>query len=215
MDLQIHSFTARSTYSGGNALVFLTTSMFVNSFANTVDNLAQIFAVAAMAGLWLAMWWRLVHNLVTAADPWIGPLIGVGTLAVLVAAVAESPFTLLGAAVLLFTAWLPYMVVESAGQAFRVWGYRSPSPQARLLSLAAQAVVDAAALGGIAVLLVTLGGEGRIGVRLGAALTLAAPSLLARAVHRSRTQPVAATVGRQVSVCREPTATGRQHRPRR
>ncbi|MEU2616159.1 hypothetical protein ABZ570_32015 [Micromonospora sp. NPDC007271] len=213
MDLQIRRFAARNTYSGGNALVFLSTCMLVNSFANTAHNLALIFAVSAMAGLWLAMWWRLVHNLVTAADPWIGPLIGVGALAVLVAALAESPFILLGAAVLLATSWLPYMVAESAGQALRVWAYRSPSPQARLLSLTAQAAVDAAAIGGIAVLLVTLGGEGRIGVRLGAALTLAAPLLLARAVHRSRTQPVAATAGR--SVCREPTATGRYCRPRR
>ncbi|MFE9658370.1 hypothetical protein [Micromonospora sp. NPDC006431] len=191
MDLQIHSFIKRNTYSGANALVFLATSMIVNAFANTAHNLALIFAVSAMAGLWLAVWSRLVHNLVKAADPWISPLIGVATPAVLLAALAESPHTLLGAAVLLFTSWLPYMVAESAGQALRVWAYRSPLPQARLLYLTAQAAVDTAAIGGIGVLLVTLG-DGRT-VRLAAALALTAPLLLARAVHRSQTRRVAAT----------------------
>jgi len=186
MELKILTLAERNTYSSANALAFMVTIMAVLTLAATGGNLGLVFVIAALSGLWLAAWSRLTYNLIEANDRWIGPLISLAVLCCLLAALAESWLTLLGAATLLFACWLPYMVAEWAGQALRVRAYFSESPHAWRVSQAAHSAVDVAAIGGIAVLLATATSDGRLAVRITAALVMTAPLLLSRTIGRVR-----------------------------
>lgn len=186
MELKILTLAERNTYSGANGLAFMVTIMAVLTLAATGDNLGLVLLVAALSGLWLAAWSRLTYSLIEAADRWIAPLVSLAVLCCLLAALAESWLTLLGAATLLFVCWLPYMVGEWAGQALRVWAYLSESPHAWRVSQVAQSALDVAAIGGTAVLLAIASNDGRPGVGLAAALVMTAPLLVSRTMGRVR-----------------------------
>jgi hypothetical protein len=183
MELKILTLAERNTYSGANGLAFMVTIMAVLTVAATGDNLGLVLLVAALSGLWLAAWSRLTYSLIEAADRWIAPLISLAVLCCLLAALAESWLTLLGAATLLFVCWLPYMLAEWAGQRLRVWAYFSESPHARRVSQVAHSVVDIAAIGGTAVLMAATV-DGRVAVRIAAALVMTAPLLVSRTMGR-------------------------------
>lgn len=117
----------RSTYASANGLALLAAVLVVNGLAVTGGNLAIIAVLAVTAGFALAGWSRLLYSLIDAGNRSIGPLVGLVTVAVLLAAWAAGWPLLLGVALLLVVCWLPFMAAESAGQALRVRAYWSNS----------------------------------------------------------------------------------------
>jgi hypothetical protein len=188
----------RNTYSSANALTLPVAVLAVNALAWTSGNVAMVLVVAAVAGLCLAAWSRLLYSLIATANRWIGPLIGLATVGLLLAAVTTSWSAGLGLAVLLFVGWLPFMVAESAGQALRERAYWQQVLRPRgwtqvaygwRLSQWAQAVLDIATIGATAVFLAVAAGGQLPPVRVAATLILIAPLLLSRAADRSGLPP--------------------------
>ncbi|MBV1854565.1 hypothetical protein [Catellatospora tritici] len=183
------TLSERNTYSSANALTLPVAVIAVNVLAVTSGNVAMVLVVAAVAGLCLAGWSRLLYSLVYTANRWIGPLIGSATACLLLAAVTGSWPVLAGVALLLFVCWLPFMVAESAGQALRERAYWSQATYAWRLSQAAQIVIDIATIGATAVFL-AVSADGKLPpVRLAASLILITPLLLSRAADRSGPPP--------------------------
>jgi hypothetical protein len=184
------TLSERNTYSSANALTLPVAVIAVNTLTMTSGNVAMVLVVAAVAGLCLAGWSRLLYSLVYTANRWIGPLIGSATASLLLAAVTGSRPVLPGVALLLFVCWLPFMVAESAGQALRVRAYWSHAAYAWRLSQWAQIVIDIATIGATAMLLAVPADSQLPPVRLAATLILIAPLLLSRAADRSAPPPM-------------------------
>ncbi|MEU0150617.1 hypothetical protein [Micromonospora fulviviridis] len=175
----------RNTYASANGLALLVAVITVNGLAAAGGNLAIISVLAVVAGLTLAGWSRLLYSLIDAGNRSIGPLVGLVTVAMLLAAWAAGWPLLLGIALLLVVCWLPFMAAEAAGQALRVRAYWSNSERLWQAAKVAQTVIDAIALGATAVLLAGPWDGPVPLVRLAATLLMLVPLLLSRAADRS------------------------------
>ena len=165
MDFHALTLGERNTYSGANALAWLVTFMAVAALADSAATFGLVLAVAVAAGLWLTVWSLLVGDLVEAGDRWIGPLVFLATLGCLLAALADSFATLIGAAALLFIFWLPHMAAESAWQAIRVRAFFADARRLPPLTQVVLAAVDVAAFAGTALVLAASYGDGPHGRR--------------------------------------------------
>lgn len=143
------------------------------------------------------------------------------TLGCLLAALADSFATLIGAAALLFIFWLPHMATRVGMAGHLPAGFFADACRLSPLTQVALAAVDVAAFAGTALLLAVAYGDGPEAHRLAAALALVTPAVLVRAVRRARYRPVpdhsTAREGsaRRVFVCPRATLTVRRRHPDR
>jgi len=84
--LNYFTLPERNTYTRANAVSLLAAVIAVNGLAAGGGNLAIVVVLAAVAGFCLAGWSRLLYSLLDAGNRWIGPLIGLATVSVLLAA---------------------------------------------------------------------------------------------------------------------------------
>lgn len=193
--MNIYTLAERNTYSSAHALTLPVAVFAVNGLAAAGGNRVLVLVVAAVGGLCLAAWSRLLYSLTDTVNRWIGPLIGLTTVGLLLAALARSWPTTVGVAVLLFVGWLPFMAAESAGQELRERACWSQKPHVWRLARWAQTVIDLAAIGATAVFLAASVDGQLPPLRLAATLILIAPLLLSRAADRSGPMPDGLSLG--------------------